>query len=651
MSWEVSIMPSKSSFFNKTLFRKNLSRFWPLWGGLSLVGAMFPLYMALFLMQVQRPAEDFSDGFFAEVLYTVATATVPAITCIYAIFCAMAVWGYLNNARSTGMMHALPADRTCLFVTNALSGLAMALIPYAVTGGLMCLVALGWGFFDLVAVVNTVVTVLMITLLFFGMATLCAMLTGHTFALPVFYLLANFLAYFLEMMTTGLACEFLLGVRSNRETGYLGFLSPVVQIYSSFRPHIERAQDGSGTLISCRLAGLWVVALYALAGAAMLALAWFLYQKRHSESAGDVVAFQWLRPVFRYGSALLGGLTVGRLLFEVFWETLFQRGYSGDRIPLWVCLFLGGLLGYYIASMLLEKSLRVFRRSWRGALLVAAGAAAVCLLVSVDVFGLERKVPALEDIESVAITDRGVGSGPYTMEEQPEIVEKLRQFHQSIVDDRDYVRTYVPDWEYDEGKAFSHFVRLTYYLTDGSTLERDYDLWLTRERLDTPGTYDNLLSEFYKDPVVRARDVQIPDGAELDSIDVYCDYAESSDYYVNSADHAEGDNRETRQIYAALQKDAQEGNVPAKDILKTYSSWRGSFYLQLNYFSSSAENGVRYGGSRDIYLAPSMTNTIDALVELGYVTRTEIGQWEQETAEVESEPEEAVRAEGNTVIP
>ena len=56
----------------------------------------------------------------------------------------------------------------------------------------------------------------------------------------------------------------------------------------------------------------------------------FLYQKRHSESAGDVVAFQWLRPVFRYGSALLGGLTVGRLLFEVFWETLFQRGYSSS---------------------------------------------------------------------------------------------------------------------------------------------------------------------------------------------------------------------------------------------------------------------------------------------------------------------------------
>ena len=32
MNWEVSTMQSKRSFFNRTLFRKNLTRFWPLWG-------------------------------------------------------------------------------------------------------------------------------------------------------------------------------------------------------------------------------------------------------------------------------------------------------------------------------------------------------------------------------------------------------------------------------------------------------------------------------------------------------------------------------------------------------------------------------------------------------------------------------------------
>ena len=31
MNWEVLNMQSKTSFFNKTVFVKNITRFWPLW--------------------------------------------------------------------------------------------------------------------------------------------------------------------------------------------------------------------------------------------------------------------------------------------------------------------------------------------------------------------------------------------------------------------------------------------------------------------------------------------------------------------------------------------------------------------------------------------------------------------------------------------
>ena len=127
-------MPSKRSFFNRTLFRKNLSRFWPLWGGISLVGAMLPLYLMLALIQQAEPIER---QHFAEGMYQLAAGFVPAFTCCYAILCAMAVWGYLYNARAVGMMHTLPVDRTCLLVTNTLSGLAMVLIPYAVVGAMV----------------------------------------------------------------------------------------------------------------------------------------------------------------------------------------------------------------------------------------------------------------------------------------------------------------------------------------------------------------------------------------------------------------------------------------------------------------------------------------------------------------------------------
>ena len=36
-------MQSKRSFFNRTLFRKNLTRYWPLWGTAALLGCLAPL--------------------------------------------------------------------------------------------------------------------------------------------------------------------------------------------------------------------------------------------------------------------------------------------------------------------------------------------------------------------------------------------------------------------------------------------------------------------------------------------------------------------------------------------------------------------------------------------------------------------------------
>ena len=184
MSWEVSSMPSKRSFFNRTLFRKNLSRSWPLWGLLSLAGAMIPLY---FLLEAARfPAAAMTSGDFASGLYQAVTIFAPGFTACYAILCAMLVWGYLYNPRAVSLFHALPVDRTCLFATNVLSGLVMIAVPYAVTGGLICLVAAGWGFLDMIAVVNTTAAVVCLAAAFFGLATLCAMLTGvQTCALPI----------------------------------------------------------------------------------------------------------------------------------------------------------------------------------------------------------------------------------------------------------------------------------------------------------------------------------------------------------------------------------------------------------------------------------------------------------------------------------
>ena len=126
-------MQSKTSFFNGTLFRKNLTRFWPLWGGASFLGSLFPLAM---LLQLVRDRGYFLAGDpleFANAYYNVVAYAVPILSLLYAILCAMTVWSYLYNARSVGLMHTLPITRRGLFVTNFLSGMAMMVLPYAVT--------------------------------------------------------------------------------------------------------------------------------------------------------------------------------------------------------------------------------------------------------------------------------------------------------------------------------------------------------------------------------------------------------------------------------------------------------------------------------------------------------------------------------------
>lgn len=623
-------MQSKRSFFNKALFRKNLTRYWPLWGGMSIAGSFIPLYMLLELSTRTSLGLAPGPNDFAELLYGAVTIFAPTFLMVYALLCAMLVWNYLYSPRAVGLMHTLPVDRTCLFVTNALSGLVMLGIPFLVVGGLLCLLALAFGFFNLLAAVNTVAAVILLAVLFFGLATLCAMLTGHTAMLPALYLLLNFLAALLETMVGFLNQTFLMGIPL--QSMQLQFLTPLLQIYENFTMGYLDMEPASAASqeSAVYLQGLGTVALYGLAGIGLLALSWLLYRKRQSERAGDIVAYRPLRPVFRYGVALLSALTLGPLLESAFWAAIYADIPSSNLLPMIVCMAIAGVVGYYVASMLLEKSLRVFRGSWRGAALVAAGAAALCLLVSIDLFGVERRVPEPEEIESVTLLDRGVQSGPFTMEDAPETAAQLAQLHRAIVADRDYIRTYQPNWDSDEVQAFSHTLHLIYHLKNGKIVERYYDLWLEAGRVETPGTYDNLLAEFYSDPAVILESVSIPGDARLEAINVIMGYMENG--YASTSDHAYVEDLESRQIYAAILEDAAAGRVPARNVTSSFKDIHYSFCLELEYLVWEEQSGAYYGHCKTVFLAPSMTSTTGVLLELGYLTETELAAWEAELA-------------------
>lgn len=185
----------------------------------------------------------------------------------------------------------------------------MMAIPYAVTGVLLVLVTMLFGGFEPMGVLVTVLGVMGESLFFFGLATLCAFIVGNVFMLPALYGLLNFIAVLTDFMVNLLAQGFCFGLNSSY-SGTVEWLSPVVYLVQKISPNstyeTQWVTDRLGgqryetsVLTSVTLENGWLIAAYAAAGAALLGLAWLLYRRRRSESAGDVVAVGWMKPVFR----------------------------------------------------------------------------------------------------------------------------------------------------------------------------------------------------------------------------------------------------------------------------------------------------------------------------------------------------------------
>ncbi len=606
MNWEVSTMPSKKSYFNPALYRKNLSRFWPLWGGVSLVGCVAPLYMLLTLLS--RGGAYIQMSSVSSSIYALVTILIPGFLLVYASLCGVLTWGYLSNARSVGLYHTLPVSRTCLFFTSLASGLTMMLLPFLIVGTLSSLVLLCFGILPLKTVAWAAVLVIGMCVLFFSLITLAAMVSGNSFAVLAFYYLGNFLAAILDWLLSSFSSGFLFGI-ANSYTGRVEFFSPVLYIYNHFTTYY----DGE----AYQLSGTWCIGVYALVGIVLLALSLLLYRRRKSESAGDVVAQSWLKPIFRYGVALLSGLTLGQVLYTFVYTIPFGASRYKSIVPMAVCVLVTALLGYYVASMLLKKSLRVFRGNWQGPLTTAAIVVILCGCVSFDVFGSVSYVPDLQEVDDVIISfyDRS-----FSASGDSRLAQEIAAAHRAILKDEAYIRSMTSDGGYaytmDESgvqETMETTLYLSYRMKDGTMVQRRYDMPLVRDRwYNQPDTFDYLLRQAVYGPEASDAAVTPVLGDTLDSL-----YGE---YWNNDTGDVVTFNLTSdgaQRIYDGLLADAAAGTLYDDDI------FRYDYYYN-NGISGNLEFSFRYWSeetmSREVEfvrvdLSPTMTNTMAALKE------------------------------------
>ena len=139
-------MKSKISCFNKTIFKKNLTHFWPLW--LAYAGYMIIVLPASIWQKMSITYVDDYYSVSSRQLSNISTvlgnALNPFGVFIFAVVAVMAVFSYLYSPKNANMIHSLPVNRKELFITNFLSEFVFMVIPEVIAFIAAVFVCLGY---------------------------------------------------------------------------------------------------------------------------------------------------------------------------------------------------------------------------------------------------------------------------------------------------------------------------------------------------------------------------------------------------------------------------------------------------------------------------------------------------------------------------
>ncbi|MCI5832619.1 MAG: hypothetical protein MRZ99_06820 [Clostridiales bacterium] len=457
-------MRSATSFFDKTTARSDLRRHWPIafiYTCVWLVGLPVNLWSSSMWMP-----EEMTPALRAAQIIIGSYPTLAGALFVFGCVLAMALMGYLMSPRAVGLLHALPVRRGTLLATHTLVGWLMLNAPallavlvsipvQAYYGGV------AWGALGAWLLVHCG-----LSLFFLALGLLCAMVTGWLLAIPAIYAVVNFAVIAAAGLVRTLCGLFCYGYAGDDDFApFVYWLTPVVNLVKRFGTCGVERSDAAPYPWQVQFPAdvVHAVGIYTAAGAALLALTYLLYRRRKSESAADPAAFPWMRPVFRYGTGLLGGLALGLGLYQLVlgWR---MESETGRWVGLLVSTVLMGALCYYAAEMLVRKSLRVLRRSLPGAGLVCVLLALVCAGARFDVPGYAARVPDVSAVTQVQLRGSlGLSAVNCT---EPETIETVIALHREII-------TLRPDEDDPENSAY---ITLRYTLTDGSTLTRAYQL-------------------------------------------------------------------------------------------------------------------------------------------------------------------------------
>jgi ABC-2 type transport system permease protein len=397
MKWGITVMKSKTSLINRGILLNDFKRFaWIGIGYLLLLLFSTPLKIVMLYSQLKNDAVVagvvLENGGVAAIDLVNATSRFLSILqfdtnavllqvmslIVIPVLTGLLLFRYLQDSQASDMVHALPVKRETIYNTHVLAGIILLFLPLILTALATWALAVGLNLKEITgAVILTWLGVsLLMNLLFFIVTAAVGMVTGMSSVQGALSFILLLLPSGLSILLLYNVSQFVYGFPYSYYLEQVTSISPLIRLTEVSNYPVGSVE--AGVYLACS------VVIYFLGR--------YFYRKRPLESAGNAIVFDILRPIFTYSVAFCFMLLVG------------GNFYSSQNSMGWTYFgyFIGSILAYFLAEMLLNKSLQVFQmQRVKGYGVFCLAIVAIIGLLQIDFTGYEKRLPAPEEIKSI----------------------------------------------------------------------------------------------------------------------------------------------------------------------------------------------------------------------------------------------------------
>ncbi|MFD2216652.1 hypothetical protein [Metabacillus endolithicus] len=445
-------MKSRKSFYKNAVVKQDFRQF----GWISLVYLVSLLFtLPLGLLQIaSRKYVIFTD-------YKNYLMVNPEIQIVLyfavPVAAGLLLFRYIQNEASVDMVHSLPIRRETLYFSHVISGLLLLIVPIILTAVITYFVTNTIeGFSGILTVLDLLSwfgVVTLLTCMMFSFSIAVGFITGMSTVQAILTYIFLFLPIGMVTMVTYNLSFLLFGFTTASIEEKLMYLSPFLRFVGTW----DEPQPYSTLEIM----------IYIIFTVFFFVIGLVLYKLRQLERATDVIAFSFLKPIFKYGvtfcSMILGG-------------SYFSA--TGDLNRNWIIFgyIIGALIGYTVAEMVLLKTWRILRLHFFTGIIIYSVVFIVVLLgIKTDLINYEANLPRMDQIEEVYFGNK------YDMQEliRNEIdpfsdnklfIQDVRNLHEEIINQKDFIESQ----KYSDVNKVQGFI--TYRMKNGKQFTREYQL-------------------------------------------------------------------------------------------------------------------------------------------------------------------------------